>query len=202
MLAVAISAIILITIIFIHFYTKSDVDKTVTDVGVPDPRTPSGPDSYPKVDADHPQRPIDTEKCTFSIFNETGEPIRFWRFIPIIPDLKPGTQLPHLGKQEMPGIWRSILLRDRENPPQVATAGWSYITVERISETLQRESRDRNSAAPDSAHNDLPIDSYDKGWVYFINKSILIIHISKTFFNDSPEDKRLGFSITNTDALE
>jgi hypothetical protein len=193
--------VIISILIFKYFYTARDVGKLGGD-DVPGHRTPAGPDSYPKVDADHPQRPIDTEKCTFTIFNETGEPIRFWRFIPVIPELKPGTQLPPLGKQEMPGTWRSILLSDRENPPKVATAGWSYITVERCSETLQRDSRDRNSAAPDSADNDSPIDTYDKGWVYFKNKSILIIHISKTFFNDSPEDKRLGFSITNTDALE
>jgi predicted acylesterase/phospholipase RssA len=165
----------------------------------PDPRSPSGPATYPKIDAAHPQRPLDSGFCTLTIFNETSEPIRLWRFIPILKD---GTPPAPLGKTSMPGQWRDVLLEDRERPTLEANGGWSYITIERISETTDALGRERIEPNRDSAHQESDLQTYDKGWTYFRYDSHLIIHINKSFFNDSPEDKRLGFTITNRESLD
>ena len=166
---------------------------------VPDPRTPAGPDSYPKVDARHPQRPPNSGLCTLTIFNETGETIRLWRFI---PELENGVPTSPLGKNEMPGEWRIILLLNRELPPLEAEGGWAYITIERVSETIERDSKNPAPTAYGSAHQDRDILSYDKGWTYFPYDSHLVVHISKSFFNASPEDKERGFLITNRKAMD
>jgi hypothetical protein len=175
--------------------TGAIVARYILPPGAPSNVKPSPPANYPPADAKHPAPPLDSQQkeCTLTVVNETDLALRFWRYIPDIPEGIPID--PAKRKKSPPGNWRALSLGSGESPKFLEIGGWGFVTLERVD-----DNRQAISFVPPILRRLRPVDSeqsfttFERGWTYFRHGCAITIHVTASYF-ENPQDAR-AFVIT------
>ena len=152
------------------------------------PQTPPGPGLF---------------RCSLTIINRTGKPIRLWRYLPHSigkVDISNSSKEPaktknsdvrteeaaldadqwsDISAQPQDQVWIPTFSCEEVTPGLNAIGGWSYVWVDNLDESL--ETARHRTGSPDDAN---PRSLYlpGKGWFYFPYGKKITIEIEKLFF--------------------
>ena len=149
--------------------------------------------------SEKPQQPLTPgrKECHLRVINETGRPVRIWRYFPNSEgpanskDVSSSSSVERESKNDSYASsfdpkahrpWRTITACGASSQKVPAIGGWSYFFVEDLQESL-KEARSRTSDPDDGG----PFSWFRPvmiGWDYLPYERDSLIKIKKGFFND------------------
>ena len=164
-------------------------------------------------DIDTRQAPInpDANDCHLKIINETGRPIRIWRYFPnprgsafrsereayeaYLVKRSADERGESNSQSDDPKSyrpWRDARACRKDNDKVQAIGGWSFVLVENLDESI-KDARQRTSS-PDDGGPYAWFKPVRVRWVYMPYGKDSLIKIKKGFFDDNPDSSE--FSVT------